>query len=346
MGGSQPRFGGATRGDFFEHDLHFGLFDTSNGYRPGQRVCVLEGIPVWLNHRQVPIDDSRPLQRLDGTYSWRALRHLDWYKVRSLQPKWDKPPLFSPSLRLNQKFEWNGSELTECKVKETAKNQHFFAANRLKVSVGGGRIPFGSSLLDSDKLNKGLDKGLGDCLYCDQDYSMLNVQHFFLCSGSQVEGMEAIHNRLKARRFRRYLAMLARFELQGFNYPIAPGLDPWKKSFESDMGAGAQSMAIAEFYERSAEEQSEEMVYNLSMRQYRQDMRTWRYCKTLREKMERDKSFYVPAHLRKQVSRQIDDPPEPPTKPTIAAITPNRDWAASWRTGPPTSRPSTCPGAS
>ena len=73
-------------GDFFEYDLHFGLFDTRDGYRPGQRVRVLEAVPVWLDRRRVPIDESRPIERLDGSYSWRALRRFDWYKIRSVRP--------------------------------------------------------------------------------------------------------------------------------------------------------------------------------------------------------------------------------------------------------------------
>ena len=308
------------QGDFFELDLHFGLFDTSEGYRPGQRVRVLEAMSVWLNRRQVPIDESRPTERLDGSFSWRALRQYDWYKIRSLTPRWDQPPRWSPPLQLNQRFEWDGSTLLECKSKKTKRGQLYLAANRLKVSVGGGRIPFGSSLLDSDKLKA----GLGDCSYCDQCCPRLNVQHLFLCNGSRVNGMGDMHTRLKSRRLHRYLAMLARFELQGFSYPIAPGHGQGEDQLESNMGVEAQDMSIVEFYNRPAEEQSEELSYNLSMRQYRQDMRKWRYRKALREKMENDKSFCVPAYLRKRVNQQLEDQPVAPMKPATSMIGPKR----------------------
>ena len=266
----------ATSGEFYEFDAPLGIFDVSNGLLPGERKRVLEDIGDWLAQRSPSTHKSTQLQHPDGSWSWQAVKRIEWAAV-PLRPR------MTAIHFLRQKYSWDGDNITQLVCKRE-KRDPYRKIQQLKLMGVSGGVPYGSRLCTA----KDIEDGAGRCLYCSSN-ALVTHAHALECAFDKISAGASVEFVDRLRKMR-HLEMLRSTKVQGLTYPMP--LRGWGSSDHPTHQATAQALKIEDCYSISAEHRSATLAYEVLIRQYNEKQRRRSTKGSLQKRIAKDSKLH------------------------------------------------------
>ena len=226
------------RSDFYHHDTLSGMFDTTKGSLPGQRMRIIRDIPKTLKKhaRGQGIPDTvaqRSQLHPDGSLSWRAMRDIELADLP--QSCYNNPRFpFQGDFKFDvSSLQTEGSDhdwtistnllgtttaITASRLRPTCLRRK---ATQARIWAIAGRLPTRAHCMQPEQLAS----GTGNCHLCNAQVAD-SQRHFFECTGDAAPVMARILKTAKDIRGLRHLHTLYVARLPAYSWV---GLSPTPK---------------------------------------------------------------------------------------------------------------------